>query len=263
MKKSFYNPIPDSFGKVLFLGAFLSILSFGCSIDSDTSLVDNPQNQVEKSFHLEMSKFLKSPEYKNALEAIYSNPNFKVNGQGNGAFVISSPYGQYYSLNQDIDEDGIADLGYNFGVPAGEFTQKHLPNGKIQFAVNSNHAEAFVNKVVGYEDFGFFKWYYYEPLYSNICEGSNGNLFGKVTGEVVEIELWPGFFVYILEPGTSDILNLKATVKDSYKGDEIDWDTFESIPICEEASVSKSLAIKILSIQNNKNPSIDFNIKLD
>ncbi|TDQ15059.1 hypothetical protein DFQ04_2945 [Algoriphagus boseongensis] len=263
MKRIFSTQNPFANGRSFLLVAILLLLSFGCSIDQNTTLVDPELNKVEKSLHSEMAKFLQSPEYKKALETIYSNPNSKINGQGNGAMVVTSPYGQYYIINQDLDGDNLVDLGYDFGVPAGEFDMKYLPNGRIQFSINSKKAIANVKKVVGYDDWGWIQWPIFEPLYSNICEGGNGTLIGKVTSTLVPLELWPGFIIYLLEPETADVLNLRATVKDSYKGSIVDEETWEETPICEEATVSKSLSIKITTILQNKNPRINANIKMD
>lgn len=264
MKRIFSTENPSANGKSILLGAMLLVLSFGCSIDQDTTLVDPNLNQVEKSLFAEKVIIQQSPEFKKALETIYSSPNSKINSGGNGAMIVVREGLQWITIYADTDGDGKSDKALDFTVPGGESSIKILPNGLAQFSINSQNAVGAYGQIVG-----FYPWGQpiTEPIYTNNCNPT-GKMFGKVTGgyEVWDFSEFGGPVFYFLDYEniqTAEILTFDGKVNDSYKGEEFDEETFEFNILCEEPTVSKNLSIKFLNLMNNKNPKRELKIKLD
>lgn len=211
--------------QVLIIG-ILALFMFSCSNEEATNFEESNLKFERKS---EMTKFLKSEEFKNYLSTKnkQSNDLSKIagNNSDNGKMILQSPWGIAFGAVSFSPTFQMTFIG-------GDGAIEELPNGRAKFSVHTNNPWAFHSSDTS--------------LSSDCVDGSLGtfnySLISEYTVEV--IDFGGGFVFTFYNPtgdGTATSGNGHCKVSDAQP--IYDYETWEILG-CTEATIYKTISIK-------------------
>jgi len=211
--------------QVLIIGV-LALFMFSCSNEEATNFEESNLKFEKKS---EMTKFLKSEEFKNYLSTKnkQSNDLSKIagNNSDNGKMILQSPWG--------IAFGAINFQTWEMVFIGGDGKIEKLPNGRAKFSVHTNNPWAFHSSDIS--------------LSSDCVDGPLGTFnYSLISEYTVEVIDFGGGFVFTFytptgENSSAESGNGHCKVSDAQP--IYDYETWEMLG-CSEATIYKTIKIK-------------------